>query len=101
VNRLAQFLHYAQKVFGLKRLLRGVADRRPYPEMPARAVLTSLVLGGVVRVASYLDLAGQTRRRRWRRLCGLKAPVGDDLFGYVTERLAAPWLVSMARASAG
>jgi hypothetical protein len=52
-------------------------------------VLLCLFLGVFTRVSSYLDLAQQTQRRRWRRLCHLKAAVGDDLFGYVTERLDA------------
>ena len=87
MNRLAQFLHYAQKVFGLKTLLRGVRDERPLAQIPTHAVLVSLVLGVVLRISSYLDLAQQTKRRRWRRLCGLKAPLSDDTLEYVTERL--------------
>lgn len=89
MNRLAQFLHYAQKVFDLKRLLRGVRDRRPYPQIPILPVLLCLLLGVVMRVPSYLDLASQTqRRRRWRRLCGLRAALSHDTFAYVTERLS-------------
>jgi hypothetical protein len=89
VNRLAQFLHYVEKVFALKALLRGVRDRRPYPQIPTLPILLCLLLGVVLRVPSYLDLAGQTqRRRRWRHLCRLKGPVGHDLFAYVTERLS-------------
>ncbi len=88
MNRLAQFLNYAQKVFDLKTLLRAVGDQRPFAQIPLTAVLLSLVLGVVVRISSYLDLAEQTNRRRWRRLCGLKAPISDDTFEYVTERLS-------------
>ncbi len=88
MNRLAQFLNYAQKVFDLKTLLRAVGDQRPFAQIPLTPVLLSLVLGVVVRISSYLDLAEQTNRRRWRRLCGLKAPVSDDTFEYVTERLS-------------
>ncbi len=88
MNRLAQFLHYAQKVFRLQTRLRGVQDQRPFAQITTHAVLLCLVLGVVVRVSSYLDLSQQTQRRRWRRLCGLKAPISDDTFGYVTERLA-------------
>jgi hypothetical protein len=88
VNRLAQFLDYAQKVFGLKTLLRGVRDERPFARIPTTAVLISLVLGVVLRVSSYLDLSQQTQRRRWRHLCGLKGPLSDDTFEYVTERLS-------------
>jgi hypothetical protein len=88
VNRLAQFLHYAQKVFGLKTLLGGVRDERPLAQIPTAAVVLSLLLGVVLRVSSYLALAQQTQRRRWRHLCGLKGPLSDDTFEYVTERLS-------------
>lgn len=88
MNRLAQFLHYAQKVFALKTLLRGVRSERPFARIPTAPVLTSLVLGVVLRVSSYLDLSRQTRRRRWRHLCGLKDALSDDLLDYVTERLS-------------
>jgi hypothetical protein len=87
LNRLAQFLHYAQKVFALKTRLRGIRDRRPFAVVPTLPVVLSLVLGVILRIGSYLDLAQQTQRRRWRHLGGLKDPVGDDLFGYVAERL--------------
>jgi hypothetical protein len=87
VNRLAQFLHYSRKVFGLKTLLRGVRSDRPFARIPTAAVLVSMVLGVVLRVSSYLDLSQQTRRRRWQHLCGLKGPLSDDTFEYVAERL--------------
>ena len=89
MNRLEQALHYLQKVFTLKTRLRAVRDPRPFPQINVLPVLVCLLLGVFVRVSSYLDLAQQTQRRRWRRLCGLPKPVGDDLFGYVTERLDA------------
>lgn len=87
VNRLAQFLHYTQKVFGLRRLLRGVRDERPFADIRTLPVVLSLVFGVVLRISSYLDLSEQTKRRRWRHLCGLKGPISDDTFEYVTERL--------------
>jgi hypothetical protein len=88
VNRLAQFLHYTGKVFGLKALLRAVRDGRSEPQVPLLPLLGCLVLGVVMRIGSYLDLAEQTQsRRRWRHLCGLKAPVQHEIFGYVTERM--------------
>jgi hypothetical protein len=88
VNRLAQFLHYGQKVFGLKTLLRGVRDERPQAKIPTPAVLLCLFLGAALRISSYLDLSKQTQRRGWRRLCGLKEPLSHDTFAYVTERLS-------------
>jgi hypothetical protein len=80
-------LQYTQKVFELQRLLRRVRDGRSDPDIPVLGVVLCLLLGVVTRVSSYLDLAQQTERRRWRHLCGLKAALGDDIFGYVTERL--------------
>jgi hypothetical protein len=87
VNRLAQFLHYTQKVFHLKRLLRATRDERPFADIPTLPVLLSLVLRVVVRISSYHDLAQQTQRRRWQHLCGLKGSVSHDTFGYVAQRL--------------
>jgi hypothetical protein len=87
MNRLAQTLHYLQKVFDLKTRLGAVGDRRSWAQIQTRPVLRCLFLGVFTRVSSYLDLAQQTRRRRWRRLCHLQGPAGDDLFGYVTARL--------------
>jgi hypothetical protein len=88
VNRLVQFLQYAGKVFDLKALLRTVRDGRTEPQVPLLPLVVCLVLGVVMRIGSYLDLAEQTQsRRRWRRLCGLKAPIHHEIFGYVTERM--------------
>lgn len=86
MNQLAQFLLSIQKVYGLT-ILRGVRDHRPFAKIPTTPVLLSLVLGVVLRISSYLDLAEQTQRRRWQHPCHLKGPLGDDIFGYVTERL--------------
>ena len=88
MNRLAQFLQYAGKVFGLKKILHGVRDGRSAPLIAMLPLTLCLVLGVVMRIGSYLDLAQQTKsRRRWCRLCGLKGPVSHDVFGYVTERM--------------
>jgi Transposase DDE domain len=87
VNRLAQFLHYAQKVFALKTVLRAVRTARPFAKIPTPPVLVTLVMGVVLRISSYLDLAQQTKRRRWRHLCGLQAALSHDTLEYVTERL--------------
>ena len=87
MNQLALFLTYAIKVFALGRLLGAVRDQRPYPEIPTRPVLLSLLLGAVLRVGSYLDLAKQTKRRRWQHLIHWPDRISDDTFGYVAERL--------------
>lgn len=87
MNQLAQFLHYATKVFALGRLLRGVRDHRSYPQIPTRPVLVSLLLGVVLRLGSYLDLAEQTKRRRWQHLIHWAKRISHDSFEYVMERL--------------
>ena len=59
----------------------------PLTLIPTTPVLTTLLLGAVLRSTSYLDLAQQTRRRRWRHLCRLPGALSDDTLAYVTERL--------------
>ena len=86
MNELAQFLTYVTKVFHLGALLRDVADERPYPEIPTRPVLLSLLLGVILRVGSYHDLAKQTKRRRWRHLVHWHRRISHDTFEYVAER---------------
>ena len=89
MNRLAQFLQYTGKVFGLKALLGHVRDGRCEPQVPLLPLAVCLVLGVVIRIGSYLDLAEQTKsRRRWRHLCGLKGPVCHEIFAYATARMA-------------
>jgi hypothetical protein len=88
MNRLAQFSHYCQKVFGLRQLIQGVRDRREQPQIPTQPIFLTLLFGAVLRVASYFDLARKTRKARWQQLTGLGAPLSDDTLGYVTERLS-------------
>jgi len=99
VNRLAQLLQYSTKLFELKGLLRSVRDGRVEPKVPLLPLVLCLVLGVVTRIGSYLDLAQQTKdRRRWRHLCGLKAPVQHEIFGYATERMdPEDWRQNQAR----
>ena len=87
MNWLAQFLQYTQKVFELKRLLRRVREGRSDPRIALLSVNLCLLLGVVTRVSSYLDLAQQTTRKRWRRLCHLLGAISHDVFGFVTERM--------------
>jgi hypothetical protein len=86
VNELAQFLNYVTKVFSLSQLVRQVRDRRPYPEIPLRPVLLSLLMGVVIRAGSYLDISKQTKRRRWQHLIHWPKRISDDAFHYVSER---------------
>ena len=86
MNELAQFLAYVIKVFALDRVVRAVRDSRPYPEIPTRPLLLSLLLGVVLRAGSYRDIAKQTKRRRWQHLIHWPERISDDAFHYVSER---------------
>jgi hypothetical protein len=54
-TQLSQFVHYAQKRFHLSLLAGCLADARPQPDIPSRAVGLSLVLGEVVQIPSLLQ----------------------------------------------
>jgi hypothetical protein len=86
LNELAQFLTYVIKVFALNRLVRAVRTTRPYPEIPTRVLLLSLLLGVVIRAGSYLDISQQTKRRRWQHLVHWPKRISDDALHYVSER---------------
>jgi hypothetical protein len=87
MNELAQLLGYLTKVFALGRIVRGVRCRRPYPEIPTRPLLLSLLLGVIIRAGSYLEVSKQTKRRRWQHLIHWGQRISDDAFHYVSERL--------------
>lgn len=86
MNELAQFLNYVIKVFALGRVVRAVRSTRPYPQIPTRPLLLSLLLGVVLRAGSYLDIAQQTKRRRWQHLIHWSKRISEDAFYYVSER---------------
>ena len=86
MNELAQFLGYVTKVFALGRIVRSVRCCRPYPEIPTRPLLLTLLLGVVIRAGSYLDISKQTKRRRWQHLIHWNQRISDDALHYVSER---------------
>jgi len=83
---LAQFWHYAVKVFDLGRRLRRVREGRQDPDIPAWAVSLSLFLGALLRVRSYHQLQQETQRRGWQRLIRWPQPIDHEVFNYVAER---------------
>lgn len=87
-TQLSQFVSYAQKRFDLHLLAGTFADSRPQPEIPARAVWLSLVLGEGVHIPSFLQLEAETKLPQWQRWVGYKDKISHDTFGYVSERLA-------------
>ncbi len=86
MNELAQFLTYVVKVFALNRLVRAVRTARPDAEIPTRVLFLTLLLGVVIRSGSYLDIANQTKRRRWRHLVHWSKRISDDALHYASER---------------
>jgi nitroreductase len=86
MNRLRQFWHYVEKVFGLPARLWAIRDTRSQPVIPTRVISASLLLGAVVRCPSLLQLQAETARRGWQRLVGWQQSLSDDALGYVLER---------------
>ncbi len=66
-TQLSAFQAYAQKRFELSLLAGCFADTRPQPDIPARAVGVSLVLGEVVHIPSWLQLQAETEVPQWQR----------------------------------
>lgn len=85
MNRLRQFWHAADKLFDLPLRLRAVRDGRSDPQISAADLTTSLFLGAVLRVPSFLQLQAETCRPGWQRLIGRSKPISDDTFGYGLE----------------
>jgi hypothetical protein len=86
-SQLSHFVRYAQKRFDLPLLAGCFADSRPQPDIPARAVGLSLVLGEVMQIPSLLQLQEETKLPQWQRWVGYRHPISHDTFGYVSERL--------------
>jgi hypothetical protein len=86
-SQLSRFVTYARKRFDLHLLAGGLADGRPQPEIPARAVALSLVLGEVIRIPSFLQLQEETRLPQWQRWVGYRDRISHDTFGYVSQHL--------------
>ena len=59
---------YVAKVFALGSITRRVHSHRPQARIPTRPLFLSLLMGAVLRLGSYLDIAKQTKRRRWQHL---------------------------------
>ena len=86
-SQLSHFVRYAQKRFDLPLLAGCFADSRPQPDIPARAVGLSLILGEVIQLPSLLQLQEETKLPQWQRWVGYRHPISHDTFGYVSERL--------------
>ena len=84
---LDRFVSYAEKQFQLPVLAGCFADSRNDPEVPARAVGLSVLLGEVVQVPSLLQLQEETKSPQWQRWVGYDEPISHDTFGYAANRM--------------
>jgi hypothetical protein len=94
---LTQFVRYSRKRFNVDLLLSGLVCGRARPEIPARPVVLSLVLGEVAHVPSLLQLQEETKLPEWQQWVGYPGAISYDTFGYVSERLDPEHLRRAAR----
>ena len=87
MNRLRQFWSYGCKVYDLGRRLRQTRDGRLYPRIPVAPVVTSLFLGALLALPSWLKLAKKTRKKSWQRLIRHPRPLNHEVFNYVAQFL--------------
>ena len=87
MNRLRQLWSYACKVYDLGWRLRQTREGRLYPQIPVAPVVTSLFLGALLRLPSWLKLAKKTRKKTWQRLVRYPEPLNHEVFNYVSEFL--------------
>ena len=86
-SELPRFVRYAQKRFHLNLLAGAFTDSRPRPEIPARAVSLSLLLGEVAQIPSLLQLQSETQLPQWQQWVGYPHRISDDTLDYVSERM--------------
>ena len=86
MNLVGQFWRYVTEVYDLPRRLRAVRDTRCFPVIPTVFASASLLLGAVLRLPSFHQVARDSARAGWRRLLKLPHPLQDDFLAYVTKR---------------
>jgi hypothetical protein len=77
---------YVTRCLGLQSYLRSPGDGRPQPQIPAKALLWSLLIGQVLRACSFLAVERLVRSSA-RRALVVSQPFSDDALDYFTERL--------------
>lgn len=77
---------YATRCLGLQSYFRSPGDGRPQPQIPAKALLWSLLIGQVLRASSFLAVERLVRSSA-RRALAVSTSFSDDALAYFTERL--------------
>lgn len=77
---------YVTRCLGLRAYFRSPGDGRPQPQIPAKALLWSLLIGQVLRACSFLAVERLVRSAA-RRALTVSRSFSDDALDYFTERL--------------
>ena len=86
-SALARFRRYVFERLKLRSYLDAPGDGRMRPQIPARDLLWSLLIGQVLREPSHHAIEALVCSPA-RRAIGVAQHFGDDALGYFTERLA-------------
>jgi hypothetical protein len=81
-----QIQNYADHCLGLKSYFQRPGDGRLHPLIPARDVVWAVVIGHILREASFLRLEWLAHSPARAEL-GLQRAFGDDALAYCTERM--------------
>jgi hypothetical protein len=88
---------YVTRCLGLRSYFRSPGDGRPQPQIPAKALLWSLLVGQVLRACSFLAVERLVRSVA-RRALAVSRSFSDDALDYFTERLdPTPTRAALAR----
>jgi hypothetical protein len=81
----AKFKSYLLERLGLRRYFEQPGDGRPQPQIPARVLLWSFLIGTVLRKNSFHGLEALARSPARQNL-KIPQKFGKDALGYFTER---------------
>jgi hypothetical protein len=81
-----RLLDFVTRRLRLQRYLQDPGDGRRQPQIPAKALLWSLLIGQVLRACSFLAVERLVRSSA-RRALAVSRPFSDDALDYFTERL--------------
>ena len=78
--------NYVTRCLGLRSYFQSPGDGRPQPQIPAQALLWSLLIGQLLRASNFLAVERLVRSSA-RRALAVSQSFSDDSLAYFTERL--------------
>src|SRR5499427_6177304 len=78
--------NYVTRCLGLRSYFQNPGDGRPRPQIPAKALLWSMLIGQVLRACSFLAVERLVRSSA-RQALAVSRSFSDDALDYFTERL--------------